>query len=176
MPFRIMSLPILLSVACMSPDGEIEAADEKSDQTGVEAALVSQECKSAEALSIVDAFSLHYTVDGSTQETLLSAEVEVQDFVSDLFTLGEEEALAEGVTTASLKVQNWQVSSETLTFTISDRDNGTTGDIMLLLTPDYDGERTIGFLKFTSDGFIGSSLVECGPVPFDSIAEVATGY
>jgi hypothetical protein len=165
----IVLVPCAMLLACVGAEERAPGADEtKSDNTYGETITVKQECVSAEDFGIVDSFTLEYKID-STTKRLVTDSIAVKGFLSDNFELEQEPGYEIDETYGTLTASNWHVSSEMMSFNISDRDNGTLGDFLLVLTRDYDDERAIGFLKFTSDGYIGSTLVECGDFPFDDV-------
>jgi hypothetical protein len=165
----LVLVPCAILLACVgAEEGAPESDETKSDDAYGEIITVKQECVNADEFGIADSFTLEYKID-STTKRLVSDSIAVNGFSSDVFELEQEPGFASDETYGTLTASNWHVSSEMMTFSISDRDNGTLGDFQLVLTRDYDGERAIGFLKFTSDGYIGSSLVECGDFPFDDV-------
>lgn len=165
----VLLVPCAMLLACVAAEGGVPGSDEaKSDNRDGETITVKQECMSAEDHEIVSSFTLEYQIN-STTKRLVSDAIAVTGFSSHIFELEETADFDSDETYGTLTASNWHVSSEMMTFSISDRENGSLGDFQLVLTRDYDDERAIGFLKFTSDGFIGSALVECSDFPFDDV-------
>ena len=163
-----MVLVAAMSLAGCVPAEEAPLHERLKADDGAGAGVAIQRCQSADRYSYVDSFELHYLVDASGDGTLLSPVVQIAEWQSDYL---ESENLQK---TASFVATQWGVSSSFVTIAMSDTESGELADMQLLLADDYDGERAVGFFKFTSDGPIGTSLIECDEFPFANLGELTS--